>query len=238
LEAIIIRITPYKEDDAIINALTSDGFLTFQAKGIKKPKAKLASVLVVGNIVDVELISIKAGYLVVGAKSLVDLAPIFSNFTYLTSLNFLGEISKNTLVRKEEVIHIYPYLKEAIINLTKNDDPLVINTLFLIRLMSVIGYEFKFSSCNTCGSTKDLMFFDYFSGGITCKNCKSRNSLRLQSETIQFINENLKSYKSSELNDDIKADIKALFVRLLYFLIDNIDLKLQSLPFLQLCFDF
>ena len=58
MEVVIIRLTPYREKDYIVNALSKEeGIITFRATGALNVKSKFAGKLFLYALVDVESVS-------------------------------------------------------------------------------------------------------------------------------------------------------------------------------------
>jgi recombinational DNA repair protein (RecF pathway) len=55
MKIIVLSITPYKEKDGIVNAISENESLTFLARGIKDPKSKNAALNNVLTVADIEL---------------------------------------------------------------------------------------------------------------------------------------------------------------------------------------
>ena len=55
MKIIVLSITPYKEKDAVVSAISEEESITFLARGIKDPKSKNTALNNILTIADIEL---------------------------------------------------------------------------------------------------------------------------------------------------------------------------------------
>ena len=72
MRIIVLSITPYKEKDGIIDAISEQGDITFLAKGIMDPKNKNAALNNILVTADIELNDGNYKYPVLKASSILD----------------------------------------------------------------------------------------------------------------------------------------------------------------------
>ena len=231
MEAVIIRLTPYQENDAILNAVTSEGLITFKAKGLRKEKAKLKTTLIVGNIVDLELIKTKSGYLVVGAHSKVNFAPIFSDFERLTYLNLIAELTKKAFNSDEEYKNIYPILIKAINLVISGSNAQATTLIYMMNICLLTGFSFKLTPED---EKNPITYFDIREGGLINSGVISESTVKIPTRLLINLSNNIKLAEEVNLQPSDAPYIKGLFIHFLYFIIDNMNINLESMPYLKL----
>ena len=171
MKIVIISITPYKEKDAIIDAISEEGELTFLAKGVLSPKSNNAAINNLLAVADVELQEGNYRFPILKNSSII-LNPLKTNndFDYLTSLMLIGEATK-VLLQDEEKARIFDSLVQAITSLKKQNDPWFIVLIYIARILKESGYEFEVNRCVFCGSKTNIRTFSFRDGGFVCTDC-------------------------------------------------------------------
>ncbi|NLJ32871.1 MAG: DNA repair protein RecO [Erysipelotrichaceae bacterium] len=238
MEVIVIRLVPHKEYDVIVTSITTDGFYSFKAKGLLRPTAKLSSIITIGNLINIETIDAKGGPLVVGAKPLLNMSKLLSNFDKLTVLNYLAELTRLIIKENDEARSIYPFFKSALSYIEEDKSPLVIATIFSLHLLNICGYEQNFASCQTCGSLKNLAAINIKEGGLFCVNCKKLIDIELDEVNVNALYNIFVKKESDWFSNKFNEDQMAPILRtIIEFLSDVFSLTFQSLPLLKLSFN-
>lgn len=112
-EVILLRLTPYRENDYIVYGLSKDGFITFRATGGQKASSSSRTSLLLYSLVNVELRTTKAGFTLTYIKSLVSSASFFSDYEKLAALNLIGEIVSRTVQTEEEARETFIFVRNA-----------------------------------------------------------------------------------------------------------------------------
>lgn len=219
IEAIIIRLTPYRENDYIVNALSNDGFLTFRAVGAQKPNSSSASSLLLYSLVNVELRETKAGYTLTYIKPLLSSSLIFADYDKLAVLNVIGELILKTIKTEEEVKETFLFLKHALFALERATSPFSLLYLYLTGLLKRLGYGFNVNSCVKCGATTNIVGLDTVNGGLVCGTCAREPYMRLDEHTVNIVRYGFMFNETQFLRHEFsKEDVYSLLpVFLLYF---------------------
>ena len=171
MKIVIISITQYKEKDAIIDAISEEGEITFLAKGVLNPKSQNASINNLLAIADIELQEGNYKYPVLKSASIIfNPLKVNNDFDYLASLMLVGEATK-VLLQEEEKARISDSLMSAIMALKKNEEPWFILLIYLARIFKESGYEFEVNRCVFCGSKTNIRTFSFKDGGFVCNDC-------------------------------------------------------------------
>lgn len=171
MKIIVLSLTKYKEKDTIVNAISEDEYLTFNAHGILSPTNKNASINNQLTIADVILSKSKSNkYSLKECSVIASPFRINNDINYMVAISLLAEAT-NKMLDDEEKPMAFPYLEKAILALKNSKYPLLITLSYLSKLMRLAGYSFEINRCVRCGSKKDIVAFTFDEGGYVCKNC-------------------------------------------------------------------
>ena len=171
MKVVILSITPYKEKDAIIDAVNEQGEMTFLAKGILDPKSKNSALNNLLAVADIELNEGNYKHPVLKSASIIENPMKVNNsYDYLVSLMLMAEITK-TLVQDEEKERIFNSLMSAVICMKTADSPWAILLAYFAKVFKETGYEFEVNHCVFCGSKQGILTFSFADGGFICQNC-------------------------------------------------------------------
>lgn len=234
MEAIIIRLTPYKEKDYIVNALSNEGQITFRASGALNVKSNFAGKLFLYALVDVELKETKAGYSLVNIKNLNNIAKIFTDYDKIITLNLIGEIMIRTLKDDETISEAFPLLKNTLLGLATTKHLLSLTYLFITSLLKVLGLGFVVDRCVICKGQEHIIGVSFNDGGLICKNCQNNDTMHLNKENIKKVRYgfmiNIEQLFRHEFNDD---EIKELVKRFILYLEETYNFKIVSSALLK-----
>ena len=171
MKVVILSITPYKEKDAIIDAVNEQGQMTFLAKGILDPKSKNSALNNLLAVADIELNEGNYKYPVLKSASIIENPmKVTNSYDYLVSLMLMAEITK-TLVQDEEKERIFNSLMSAVICMKTAETPWSILLAYFAKVFKETGYEFEVNHCVFCGSKQGIVTFSFADGGFICQNC-------------------------------------------------------------------
>lgn len=170
IKGYVIRISPYKESDAMVTVLAEDGLYSFGARNIKNPNQK--------NFSSVQTLSYSSftlnehegedkGYTL---KEGVCIESIDGkhDFSRLAIIQFITEVAQK-LSEGEGLKEKYQLLHAAIQGINSGFDPLTLATLYLAGLLRIEGYAPNTSGCSVCGEKKDIIGFSMIHGGYLCR---------------------------------------------------------------------
>ena len=171
MKVIILSISPYKDKDAVISAISKDQFITFLARGIKDPKSKNSAINNPLTIADIDLMDGNFKYPVLkSSKQLFTPMSLDMNSKYIGSLMLMNEIV-NYLFPDEEKVNLFEPLEKGIVSLKKDKDWLSVLLVFMANAMRLGGFELEVNRCVNCGSKSNIVAFSFLDGGFLCKNC-------------------------------------------------------------------
>lgn len=192
-----IRSIDYKENDKLITVYAfGKGKLTAHAKGVKKPNAKLryaSSLLCFG----IYYFSERNGYYTLIGCDLIDSfygvwTDIEEYFPALASLEILDKFSMDNDINDELCVETLNFLRKICY---EKLDPDVSFIIYLLNVLSLIGYELQCDTCANCGAENGLrIYFSPQLGGIVFDCCsdneKDEISYEIYSDLKSIINGN------------------------------------------------
>ena len=171
MKIIILSVSPYKEKDAVISAISEDQFITFLARGISNPKSKNIAINNALIIADIELMDGNFKYPVLkGSKQLFTPLRLDMDSKYLGSLLFVNEIV-NYLFPDEEKPKMFKAVEDSVNALKKSKDWLITLLWFMAQAIRLGGFELEVNRCVNCGSKRNIVAFSFAEGGFICQNC-------------------------------------------------------------------
>lgn len=187
MKVVILSITPYKEKDAIVEAISEKGDITFSVKGILDPKSKNASLNNPLTVAEIETREGNYKYPVLKSSSVIE-SPmkVTNDLYYLSSLMLIAEVTKS-LLQDEEKELIFNSLVQAVISLKTADKPWAILLSYIAQVFAVTGYEFEVSQCVFCGTRQGIVTFSFNDGGFVCQNCMNEETTRDLTKTQMLL---------------------------------------------------
>ena len=235
MKIIVLSITPYKEKDGIIDAISEKGDISFLAKGIFDPKNKNSALNNNLIIADIELNEGNYKYSILkSAKIIANPMKLDSDFYYLSCLLLIAEATKQ-LLQDEEKIEIFDSLTEAVTALKTAKEPWVITLIYMAKLLKITGYDFEVNQCVFCGSKNNIVSFSFNDGGFVCQNCANEETERDLSKTQMLLIRsafNATQYPNKDVTCD-KIEFLAIINKFNEFIYDSFGVKLKSISLLN-----
>lgn len=171
MKVIILSLTKYKEKDSIVNAISENEYITFNAHGILSPTSKNAALNNVLTIADVELSTGKTQKYSLKESSVIAFPLLHaSDINYMVTLNLLAEATYKMLDDEEKHL-AFNYLEKAIYALKVAKYPLLVAISYLAKMMNLAGYALEINRCVRCGNKKNIVTFTFEEGGYVCEDC-------------------------------------------------------------------
>ncbi len=236
MKVIILSVSKYKEKDCIFNAISKDGFISFQAKGAQDPKGKFIWLNNPLTIADVEFME-DGRYKHSLLKNAMPVAFALNNdytLEYLAAVNALIEISNNVLQDEEKHL-AFNDLLAAIKALKNGKDCYMVVLIYLSRLLKFSGVEFEVDHCVFCGGTTSIATFSFENGGFVCTNCMRdgivRDLAKSQMKLIRYIFKS-PDYSCLKIENYSLEDKKLILKKLKEFVDNTIGVNLRTFDLL------
>ncbi|MBQ8468260.1 MAG: DNA repair protein RecO [Clostridia bacterium] len=195
-QAIVLSSTDYRDADKRLALFSIEYGLMFATiKGVKKPKAKLASYA--QPFCFAEYLLSKKGdfYSVINASSVENFFNLTSNFDKYVIGTAILEFCRKTVSPNDPALGLFVLTLKALKALDMTDaNPMAVLIRFLIDAFKQIGYELELSACTKCGSEKNLSLgfgYNYDNGGLVCQKCMSLSEALVLSPQEQAVFKNI-----------------------------------------------
>lgn len=166
---LVLRLSEYKEADAMVTAISSEGFFSFLAKGVKKLTSKNSSSVQPFSVSEFVLLKSSSGGLTLKQGTLLDNYASQGNIEAMAVLSFLQELTLK-VVQEDEAPLAYPYLLKSCSLIKEGKDPLTIGLLYFAKVLFNAGYGLDVDECVICHKKQGIVSFSYEEGGFLCKD--------------------------------------------------------------------
>ena len=174
-KAIVVGVVNYGDTHRIAHILTPErGLISAIARRVRSPKHKLAGVLDLGNILEVQLSPPKKDlYLLQTAHELVSTGIIRNNLHKIAIMMYCCEIAKALSVPENPAPKLYGLLEHTIHLLNQLDQP---NTSmfngFAVKALAFTGQPPQLHTCDLCNCpATDSRYFHPMLGSMVHKSC-------------------------------------------------------------------
>ena len=235
-EAIVLRTQKLGEADRIITMLTRDhGRIRGVAKGVRRTKSKFGARLEPGSHVDIQLYTGKTFDTVTQVEALMNyggaLTEDYQRWTIAAAIleaaeRFTSQENEPALQEFQLVVGGMKALAE------KRFDSSLILDAFLLRSLSIGGYEPSMTSCSRCEKPGPHRYFSLVGGGSVCMDCRPSASATASPEALELMQALLKGdWESAELSEPRhRREASGLVTAYLQW---HLERGLRSLPMVE-----
>ena len=187
-EAIVLRLHKLGEADRIVTLLTRrGGKVRAVAKGVRRTGSKFGARLEPGSHVDLQLYAGRSSLgIVTQAESIRAYgAQVVDDYPRYTTMQAMLEAADRLLDEDgNPSIRVFLLLVGGLLALAEKEKPprLVLDA-FLVRAMSVSGWEPTLTECARCGAAGPHRRYSVESGGTTCSTCAVPRAVTIQPDT-------------------------------------------------------
>ncbi|MHB1987743.1 MAG: DNA repair protein RecO [Acidimicrobiales bacterium] len=184
-EGVVLRTLKLGEADRIVTMVTPEhGKVRAVAKGVRKPKSKLAGRL--EPMTHLSMMCWKGRELDVVSQVEVidhfraireDLDKMPAAFTMLEAVDLVA-------VERQPMPRLFKTLTGALHTLAEGSGPVLLGA-FLFRLLALEGVGPVVDACASCGENASLVAFDEHVGGFLCRSCRSGQAVA--PETVELV---------------------------------------------------
>ena len=177
VQGIVLRVTDYKERDALLTLLTADqGKITVKARGLRRKNSPLVAPCQLLAYGEFTIFEYRGQYTINEAHSIELFTPLRRDLTKLSLGTYFAQAAE--VLSQED--YPSPELQSLVLNclfalcrLKLPEEQ--IKAVFELRAACLSGYTPDLFGCHICGSqTPDR--FDLSAGQLECVNCRSRES--------------------------------------------------------------
>ena len=176
IKGLVLRVSAYKETDAIITLMTSDhGKISVKARGLRRKNSPLTAPCQLLAVGEFTLFEYRNMYTVNEAHSIELFRPLRNDLQRLSLGTYFAQVAE--VLSQEDVPN--PELLSLTLNclhmLCRADvSESTIKAVFELRAACLAGYEPELSGCRSCGAQfPDRL--DIFRGMLECSTCRMEN---------------------------------------------------------------
>jgi DNA repair protein RecO (recombination protein O) len=190
-EGVVLRTQKLGEADRIVTVLTRrHGKVRAVAKGVRRTKSKFGARLEPFSHVDLQLYTGRTLDIVSQAESIRSYGPpIVGDYAaYTAGTAVLETADRLTAEEREPSLRLFLLVVGALRSLAEraHPSPLVLDA-FLLRAMSVAGWEPALGDCARCGEEGPHRHFSVPAGGTVCPDCRPTGSAMPNPVTIELL---------------------------------------------------
>ena len=235
-EGIVLRTQKLGEADRIVTVLTRrHGKVRAVAKGVRRTKSKFGARLEPFSHVDLQLYTGRNLDIVSQAESIRsygnDVVDDYPAYTAGTAV--LETADRLTAEEKEPSLRLFLLVIGALRALSERTHPapLVLDA-FLLRAMSVAGWEPALGDCARCGEEGPHRHFSVPAGGTVCRECRPTGSAMPNPVTIGHLEALLSGdWERAEASENAqRREGSGLVAALLQW---HLERGLRSLPYVD-----
>ncbi|SFP76428.1 DNA replication and repair protein RecO [Geodermatophilus dictyosporus] len=187
-EGVVLRTQKLGEADRIVTVLTRrHGKVRAVAKGVRRTKSKFGARLEPFSHVDLQLYTGRTLDIVSQAESIRSYGSVIAGDypAYTAGTAVLETADRLTAEEKEPSLRLFLLVIGALRALSESTHPagLVLDA-FLLRAMSVAGWEPALGDCARCGIEGPHRHFSVPAGGTVCRECRPTGSAMPNPVTI------------------------------------------------------
>ncbi|MGL4252109.1 MAG: DNA repair protein RecO [Metamycoplasmataceae bacterium] len=187
----IISKSPYLDNDEILNVYGENSIIKVYAKGVKKIESKNRSNVIVGSLVDFEILenySKNDWFFLKKATTIKSLPDINKNNS--DKIETLVKILRKMRNFSNDVFNTYNFL----LNNLESENFYKIQTFLVSRILESNGEGLSFQNCVICSTNQQLYSFDVMQGGMLCKKHGEHSTPLDLLKSLYSIGESIEKY--------------------------------------------
>ena len=213
--AVVLRTIPIGEADRVVTLMTEHhGRVRAVAKGIRRTMSKFGSRLEPTTHVSLQLYLGRELDTITQAETIAHMGNVRDDLHRFGRANVMLETVDQVALEREPNAALYRMLVGALGELDRDDAPLVLGG-FLLKLLSLEGFQPQLDVCVACGSTSNLVSFDVDDGGLRCSD--DRRGAAVDHEAIFLMRQILGGELTAALREPpsaATAEVEAIAVGL------------------------
>lgn len=177
IQALVLRVCPYKDHDAILTLLTPDrGKITVKARGLRRKNSPLVAPCQLLAYGEFALFEYRGMYTINEARSIELFSPIHRDICKLSLGTYFAQVAEQISQEDLPNPEILSLLLNSLFMITKEDASLAkIKAVFELRIACLAGYTPDLTGCYVCNKEKPNKF-DIFHGHLVCDRCSDGTS--------------------------------------------------------------
>ncbi len=190
-EAVVLRTQKLGEADRIVGLLTRrHGRVRAVAKGVRRTKSRWGARLEPFSHVDLQLYAGRELDIVTQAESLASYgSTIVADYpSYTAGTAMLETAERLTAEEREPSLRLFLLLVGGLRALAEGEHaPTLVLDAFVLRSLSVAGYQPSLVDCARCGAPGPHRAFAVSAGGMVCPGCRPAGSTAPAPATVALL---------------------------------------------------
>ncbi len=223
VSSVVIRQRDLGEADRIVVLFTREsGKLGAVAKGVKRPRSKLAGALQLFAHVEALLAAGRTLDVVTQARPVEAFPRLRVDLTRYAYASYVAELLDTLLEERASAPPVFDLLVTVLRGLDGEGDPATLARGFELRLLTALGYGPELFTCVSCGTEVEggRAGFSTAEGGIVCERCQramgvgtlSPTGLQAMRDLLQMPEEELARRRLSRAASEELARVLRAFV--------------------------
>lgn len=247
--ALVLRAREYGEANRMISLFSrEEGKIMAVAKGIKRPRAKLAGALQHFTLGEAQLAMGRRYDVITQMRVQNPFYGLRESVEAFAYASYFAELFDESLEERQEQADLFDLLVDALERLARGETPDLIARYVEINLIAVLGYLPQLTECAHCGAplaARDdaghliwptWLGFSAGLGGALCPACLPLvpGARRIAAGTVQvaqlLLTRGIDAMSGQPLSDRLRREIETTFREYLEF---RLERRLQSTRFLK-----
>jgi len=187
-QGVVLRATKLAEADKIVSILTQgSGKVRAVAKGVRRTQSKFGARLEPFTHVSLMLYQGRSLDTITQAEILSPFVAIREDFTRFSAGEAMLEAVDRVSEEHERNVPLFLLLLNGLRALdTRPPDPAAVAGSFILKLLSLSGFQPSLSMCASCGSS-DVVAFSSSQGGAVCGDDAERDAMPVGREVLAWL---------------------------------------------------
>lgn len=247
--AVVLRSRDYGEGHRLISLFTrEEGKVLAVAKGVKKPKAKLAAALQHFTLGEMQLAVGRRFDVITQVRVVNPFYGLRTNLAAVAYASYFAELLDESLEERQHAPVLFDLLVDALQRLARGESPDMLARYVEISLIAILGYLPQLSRCAHCQTPlaksdadgnsiwPTWLGFSSSHGGALCPNCLTTvpGAKRIAAGVVQvailLLSKGISALDGLDLSDRLRREIETVFRDYLEYRLEH---RLQSVRFLR-----
>ena len=230
IEAIIIKKIKLGEADRILTLYTPHlGKIQAVAKGVRRPRSKLAGHLELLTHSQVSLARGRNLDIVTGSQTINSFLPLKSDLRLTAYALYAVELIDRFTADNVENYPLFQLLVETMHRLCQGSNNELILRYFELHLLNLVGYRPQLGQCVSCRSPlkSTITSFSPSAGGMLCPNC-SRSQILTYPLSVDAVkglrflqNSDYNTGSQLKMNPELSQELEAVMRNYLKYLLER-----------------
>jgi DNA repair protein RecO (recombination protein O) len=229
-EAFIIKKIKLGEADRILTLYTPHlGKIQGVAKGVRRPRSKLAGHLELITHSQVSLARWRNLDTIIGSQTIDSFLPLKSDLWLTSCALYVTELINQFAADHVENYPLFQLLLETMHHLCQAGDNELVLRYFELHLLNEVGYRPQLQQCVSCRSPLKPVTnaFSPTDGGVLCPQCRQRRSLTypLSVNALKVLrllqSSNYDTVSKLKMNRELSAELAEVVSHYLEYLLDR-----------------